>query len=233
MGGAFPQVRRLEDAAALRARLDELGTELPVADAVDPAGALARSLDHPGATLTNRFCILPMEGWDGTTDGRPTDLVRRRWARFGSSGAGLMWGGEAVAVDPAGRANPHQLSIGPDSVADLTELRGVLVDAHRDATDGGAPPVIGLQLTHSGRWSRPEGAPAPRTAYRHPLLDPRVGAGDAELLTDGELDALVDRFVAAAVVLEAEVDVLLLDVLGDAGRDGLELGAHGDPPVDA
>ena len=202
MGGTFPQVRRLQDAAALRARLDELGTELPVADVVDAAGALAQPLSHPGAELANRFCILPMEGWDGTVDGRPTDLVRRRWSRFGSSGAGLMWGGEAVAVHPAGRANPHQLAIGPDSVADLTELRGVLVDAHRDATDGAAPPVIGLQLTHSGRWSRPEGAPAPRTAYRHPLLDRRVGAADAELLSDGELDDLVERFVAAAVVAQ-------------------------------
>ena len=138
MAGSFPQVRRLEDAAALRARLDELGTELPVADVVDATGALAQPLSHPGAELANRFCILPMEGWDGTVDGRPTDLVRRRWSRFGSSGAALMWGGEAVAVDPAGRANPHQLTIGPNSVEDLSELRGVLVDAHREATDGGA-----------------------------------------------------------------------------------------------
>ena len=118
MAGSFPQVRRLENAAALRARLDELGTELPVADVVDAAGALAQPLSHPGGELANRFCILPMEGWDGTTDGRPTDLVRRRWSRFGSSGAALMWGGEAVAVDPAGQSfNPelHQAMAMVDS----------------------------------------------------------------------------------------------------------------------
>ena len=35
--------------------------------------------------------------------------------------------------------------------------------------------MAGLQLTHSGRFARPEGAPRPRTAYRHPVLDERVG----------------------------------------------------------
>lgn len=205
MGGSFPQVRRLETVAALRARLAELGSELPVADSVDPHGPLAQPLSHrglgPGLELANRFCVLPMEGWDGTADGRPTDLVRRRWSRFGRSGAALVWGGEAVAVDPVGRANPHQLTINEHSVADLSALRGVLLDGHREATDGGPAPAVGLQLTHSGRWSRPQGAPAPRTAYRHPLLDERVGADhDSVVLTDTELDDLVERFVAAAVV---------------------------------
>jgi 2,4-dienoyl-CoA reductase-like NADH-dependent reductase (Old Yellow Enzyme family) len=228
--GSIPQVRRLDDAAALRARLDELGVELPVADRVHADGVLAAPLDHPAARLANRFCILPMEGWDGTPDGRPTDLVRRRWSRFGASGAGLVWGGEAVAVDPAGRANPNQLSIGTHSRHDLDELRGVLVAAHHDATGGAPPPVIGLQLTHSGRWSRPDGHPAPRIAARRPLLDDRVGADDSHLLTDAELDGLVERFVEAAVVAQAAgfdfVDVkhchgyLLHEVLGAHDRPG-------------
>src|SRR5690349_7749093 len=109
MAHTFPQVRRLEDAGALRARLDELGVDLPIGDPATTASVLARPLDRGGESLANRFCVLPMEGWDATADGRPTDLVRRRWSRFGASGAALIWGGEAVAVDPAGRANPHQL----------------------------------------------------------------------------------------------------------------------------
>ena len=36
-----------------------------------------------GKTIGNRWTIHPMEGWDGTTDGYPTDEVRRRWKRFG------------------------------------------------------------------------------------------------------------------------------------------------------
>lgn len=195
----FPQVRRIASPGALRDRLAELGCELPVADAVPADGALSAPLDVGDLRLHNRWAVLPMEGWDGTRDGRPTDLVRRRWERFGASAAALVWGGEAVAVVPEGRANPNQLRIGPHSVADLGALRELLVDAHAEAT-GGASPVVGLQLTHSGRWSRPDGAPRPRTAYSHPVLDPRVGAGPDDVLTDAELDDLVGAFVRAAVV---------------------------------
>ncbi len=201
MSGSIPQMRRIEGGEALRARLAALGCELPVADEVDPSGVLAAPLEHAGRVLPNRFAILPMEGWDGTADGRPTELVHRRWRRFGLSGAALVWGGEAVAVTPSGRANPRQLTIGPTSEEDLAALRATLLDGHRE---GGADtvPLVGLQLTHSGRWSRPLGAPAPRTAYAHPVLDGRVGVGSEAMLTDAELDDLVGSFVAAAVVAQ-------------------------------
>ena len=120
--------------------------------------ALAAPIEVAGRRCANRFAILPMEGWDGTDDGRPTDLVRRRWPRFGTSGAGLVWGGEAFAVRPEGRANPHQLCLGPSSADDLAELRGLLDPSQ----------VTGLQLTHSGRWSV-EPRPGPRrSAARRP-----------------------------------------------------------------
>ncbi len=190
MARSFPQIRRLDGPGALRARLAELDCDLPVDDRVLPAGPLAEPLDHGGWQLANRLAVLPMEGWDATTDGRPTELLRRRWTRFGASGAGLVWGGEAVAVDPAGRANPHQLCIGATSEADLAGLRALLGDDQ----------VVGLQLTDSGRWSRPEGVPTPRTAGRHPLLDGRVGAGADDVLSDTQLDDLVGAFVGAATV---------------------------------
>lgn len=193
MAREFPQIRRLGGPDGLRRHLDELGCDLPVADRVEANGALAQPLDHAGWQLPNRLAVLPMEGWDATADGRPTDLLRRRWSRFGTSGAGLIWGGEAVAVVPEGRANPNQLCIGPESVGDLTELRGLL----------GTNQVVGVQLTHSGRWARPEGVAAPRTAGRHPLLDERVGADDAAVLSDAALDDLVDAFVRAAVTAQA------------------------------
>lgn len=202
----FPQVRRIASAAGLRDRLAELGCELPVADAVPVDGALSRPIGAGPLRLHNRWAVLPMEGWDGTADGRPTELVRRRWERFGLSAAALVWGGEAVAVVPDGRANPHQLCIGAESAGDLGELREHLVRAHSRAT-GGETPVVGLQLTHSGRWARPSGAPGPRTAYSHPVLDARVGAGGGDVLSDGELDDLVGAFVrAAAVAAEAGFD---------------------------
>lgn len=197
-------MRRIVGAAALAERLDELGLELPVDDADRVAHQLGEPLAHGPIRLGNRFAILPMEGWDATTEGRPSELLRRRWTRFGSSGAGLIWGGEAVAVEPRGRANPHQLCIGEHSEADLAGLRHQLVAAHRRALghDGSADPVVGLQLTHSGRWARPDGVPAPSVAYRHPWLDERVGVRDEHVLSDAQLDELVAAFVHAAGVAQ-------------------------------
>src|SRR4051794_35329993 len=121
----WPQLKRLRSAESFQARLDELGIRLPFADP-PTIDALASSHRVAGRVAPNRFAILPMEGWDGTDDGRPTDLVRRRWDRFGASGAGLVWGGEAFAVRPDGRANARQLCLGPSSADDLAELRGRL-----------------------------------------------------------------------------------------------------------
>ncbi len=232
---AVTQVRRLKEADEFRAHLAGLGVDLPFDPVVDPAGTLARPMrmrDGTAGELVagNRWCVLPMEGWDATTDGRPTDLVRRRWTRFGGSGAKLVWGGEAVAVVPEGRANPNQLCIGPTSTDDLAGLRQVLVDAHTERFGTADDLLVGLQLTHSGRWARPDGGHAPRTAYAHPVLDGRVGAGAADVLDDGELEALSDRFVEAAVVAHAAgfafVDVkachgyLLHELLSGVDRPG-------------
>jgi 2,4-dienoyl-CoA reductase-like NADH-dependent reductase (Old Yellow Enzyme family) len=205
MARGIVQVRTLRDADAFDAHLQKLGVALP--RHAEPAAVLGRPLEVGARTLPNRWVVLPMEGWDGTPDGRPTELVRRRWRRFGTSGAALVWGGEAVAVRADGRANPHQLAIGPASVDDLGALRDELLAGHAAATGGGPAPVIGLQLTHSGRWSRPTGAPAPKVAFRHPLLDGKVGATDADVVTDDWLDDLVGAYAAAArVAREAGFD---------------------------
>jgi 2,4-dienoyl-CoA reductase-like NADH-dependent reductase (Old Yellow Enzyme family) len=139
-----------------------------------------------------------MEGWDGTRDGEPSDLTRRRWARFGRSGAKLIWGGEAVAVRPDGRANPNQLLINDETLPSLARLREELVAAHiaRFGSDTGL--FVGLQLTHSGRYARPDdhGRPRPLAAYAHPVLDRRFREG-VPLLSDDDLDRLVADFVAA------------------------------------
>jgi NADPH2 dehydrogenase len=190
----WTQVKKLDTVERFREHCDQLGIDLPIDDRVDPAGPLAQPVDIrvDAAVLRapNRFAILPMEGWDGTTDGRPTDLVRRRWRRFGESGAGLVWG-EATAVRADGRANANQLIMGESTVDDIAALRRLLAPEQ----------VAGLQLTHSGRWSRPEGSPLPRTAYRHPLLDARLGLDDdGAVLTDDELDELVEHYVDAAVL---------------------------------
>jgi len=154
-----------------------------------------------GKTVGNRFAVHPMEGWDGTLDGKPSDLVLRRWTHFGISGAKLIWGGEAVAVRWDGRANPNQLYYSEDNKAALAKLLPALKDAHRERYGATDDLFAGLQLTHSGRWSRPDPdqKPRPRIAYRHPVTDARVGVtDDTPIFTDAELEGLVQDYVAAA-----------------------------------
>ena len=149
----------------------------------------------------NRFCVLPMEGWDGTTDGEPSDLTRRRWQRFGASGAKLIWGGEAVAVRHDGRANPNQLLMSERNEPALASLRDELVTAHRERFGANADGdlYLGLQLTHSGRFSRPNvwNRPEPLAAHVNPVLDKRFPGG-VTLMTDDEIDRLIDDFIEAA-----------------------------------
>jgi NADPH2 dehydrogenase len=189
----WTQVKKLGSVDAFRHHCAELGIEIPIADEVDPTGPLAQPVeigDRSGVLRApNRFAVLPMEGWDGTTDGRPTDLVRRRWRRFAASGCGLVWG-EATAVRTDGRANPNQLVLDDSTVDDIADLRRTLAPEQ----------VAGLQLTHSGRWSRPDAAPRPRTAYRHPILDARLGVGESAVFSDDELDELAEVYIAAAVL---------------------------------
>src|SRR5271165_811604 len=114
----YRRVAQLKTAADLRGYLAQIGADLPFDDVLQtgPEMALVQPFSYNGKTLTNRFAVLPMEGWDGTADGHPTDNVRRRWKRFGMSGAQLIWGGEAVAVRHDARANPQQLVISDKTV---------------------------------------------------------------------------------------------------------------------
>lgn len=204
-------MKGLSDRDRFEAHLQRLGCPLPLLDPDDAAAHLGRPWsvgNGPRARrVGNRWAVLPMEGWDGTPDGRPTELVRRRWRRFGRSGAATIWGGEAVAVRPDGRANPRQLCAGPHLAADLVTLRDEILAGRREVGLGPDGLLVGLQLTHSGRWARPHGTPAPRTAYRHPLLDARVGAGAGQVLSDTELDDLLAAYATtAAAAAEAGFD---------------------------
>lgn len=223
-----------KDHTSFTARLAELGLDIPVDPELEGAGGpLGDPVEwHPGRTAANRFAIHPMEGWDGNADGTPSDLTLRRWRRFGRSGAALIWGGEAFAVTREGRANAHQLHLGEDeglARRSLAALRAEVLAGRREVELAGDIGPIGLQLTHSGRWSRDEDGPAPRPVVRDALLDARAGA-EAALLTDGELEAIAERYVTAArLAREAGFDFvdvkachgyLLHELLGAHGREG-------------
>jgi NADPH2 dehydrogenase len=203
----FLNLGGVRSAADFREALARLGVSIPcdVEVASGDASPLARPVRVGDFHIGNRFAVHPMEGWDGTADGRPTDLTSRRWRNFGAGGAKLVWGCEAVAVTHDGRANPNQLLFGPHAADDLARLRESLVEEHRAAAGSDEGLLVGLQLTHSGRFSRPnsQARPEPRILYRHPLLDARLGiAGDHAVLTDGEICGIVEEFHRAARIAQ-------------------------------
>lgn len=165
---------------------------------------LAAPAEVGGRRVGNRLAVQPMEGCDGTPDGRPDELTVRRYERFGAGGAKLIWG-EAAAVVPEARANTRQLAVSGDHEAGLAGLVRVTRDAHRAAWGHDDDLLVGLQLTHSGRYS----VPRPILAQHDPLLDPRTvmdkGNGakagpNTPLISDDDLDRLQDAYVAAARV---------------------------------
>ncbi len=203
---AFPRVARMRTVDAFRARCAELGLAIQAEDGVEtaPRSPLARSANVAGKTLGNRFAIHPMEGWDGESDGSPSELVRRRWRNFGLSGAKCLWGGEAMAVTPESRANPRQLVIQRSTEDGLKSLHAELLATHRKEFGTTDDLLTGFQLTHSGRFSRPdESGPKPLILYHHPFLDRKFGLpSDHPVLGDDEIRRIIDRFVGAAVIAE-------------------------------
>ena len=230
----FPKVSSLASPDAFSAHLKELGVSLPFDESFEPAphGPLARPIEYRDGAIGNRFCILPMEGWDGEADGKPTELTVRRWRNFGDSGAKLIWGGEAVAVRHDGRANPNQLVMTEENLSAIASLRETLQSAHSERYGKTDDLLVGLQLTHSGRFARPNDKkePEPRVAYRHPQLDARVGVESNDpVLSDDELDRLVDDFVVAAKRAE-KAGFQFVDVKHCHGYLGHELLSGYDRP---
>ncbi|MBI3513355.1 MAG: NADH:flavin oxidoreductase [Proteobacteria bacterium] len=201
--GDYPKVGSFDGVASFKRYLADNAIDIPCDDIVasGPAAPLARSIEVLGRTIPNRFCVQPMEGWDGLADGNPSDNTIRRWRRFGESGAKFFWGGEAVAVRPDGKANPNQLTFTPDTVRGIARLRDEAIAVHR-ATFGSADDlVIGLQLTHSGRFCRPTDKKRldPVILYRHPLLDKKFGVpASHKVMTDAEIARLIEDYVTSA-----------------------------------
>src|SRR5438309_866211 len=200
------RIPTLKTVAGFRSHIATLGIDLPCEDqiitgAASPLAEPVAGVTINGKRIGNRIAIQPMEGWDGTTTGGATDDVRRRWQRFGESGAKLIYGGEAMAVRPDGRANPNQLVIVEENKRDLAELRELLVRAHRERCGSSDDLVIGFQLTHSGRFCKPTDKfrMEPRVAYRHPILDRKFHVtSDGQVWTDSEIEVLIRDYVRAA-----------------------------------
>src|SRR5437868_3526421 len=174
--------------AELEAECGRLDLDLRFTEDLSP---LFRPVTLGPFKVGNSLCVQPMEGCDGTLDGRPDELTLRRYQRFGAGGAKLIWG-EATAVLEEGRANPRQLLINEQTLSDLAKMLRVCRQAHRAAWGRDDDLIIGLQLTHSGRY----GYRGPLLAVHDPVLDERTVidkttgatiAGDYPILSDDYL----------------------------------------------
>lgn len=187
-------------------RTAELGGTLPVAD--EPAEILKNPVTIKGTKVQtkNALAVHPMEGFDSAEDGGPGELTFRRYERFSKGGAGLFWF-EATAVIPEARSNNRQLWICEENLDGYKRLAEMM---HKNS-DGA--PII-MQLTHSGRFSKPNNVAAPLISYHNPLMNTKFNIDPSyPVLTDEQLAALPEKFEKAAKLAK------------EAGFDGIDVKA--------
>jgi len=202
---------RYKTAEALAADAARLGQAMALSDRYE---VLFQPLSIGGKQCGNRLAVQPMEGCDGTLDGRPDELTFRRYVRFGAGGAKLIWG-EATAVSDEGRANPRQLWLSSRSASAIEEMLARCRRAHRDAFGSDDDLIVGLQLTHSGRYGYRRTLLASHDRLRDPLTIDRASGRPVDesfpLLSDDDLARIADDYVAAAR-LAAKVGVDFVDL---------------------
>lgn len=192
----------------IKSKISELGVNISLSEDLSP---LAKPVKIGNVIAPNSMAILPMEGCDSESDGTPSELVRRRYSRFAAGGAGLLWF-EACAVVNEGRANPRQMAITKGNVGEFAKLIKTADLSAKEYNGSDHRPVKVLQLTHSGRYSRPNGKAAPIVPQHDPLLDPKVGLdANSPVVTDEYLDALTEKYVQAAHLAR------------EAGFDGVDI----------
>jgi 2,4-dienoyl-CoA reductase-like NADH-dependent reductase (Old Yellow Enzyme family) len=230
------RIASLKTPEAFRQHCASLGLHLPCDESIltGTDSPFSRPLENTlinGKRPGNRIVIHPMEGWDGTKTGGVTDEMRRRWRRFGESGAKFICGSEAMAVRADGRANPNQLIIVEENKTGLAELVAILRSAHIEHYGAADDLIIGFQLTHSGRFCRPQSKEwESRIAFRHPILDRKFNVtSDAQVFTDAEIVELIACYVRAARIAH-EVGADFVDLKHCHGYLLHEfLGAHTRP----
>jgi 2,4-dienoyl-CoA reductase (NADPH2) len=204
---------RFKDRLALEKKISDLGLDIPLSDDIS---ILFSPVVVARKVLPNRLVVLPMEGADGDPSGRPSELTLQRYKRYAIGGAHLIWF-EATAVTSGGRSNPRQLWINPETRDGFRKLvKETRLAAHRKFGSDYNLMLI-LQLIHSGRFSKPQGQPAPVIVQHSPLLDAKLGlTPDYPLFSDSALDALQEEYVTAAGLAH------------EAGFDGVDIKAcHG------
>ena len=188
----------------LESKAAELGLHFPHSDNVKEVFARKVKVEGSNIETKNSLAIHPMEGFDGELNGAPSELTWRRYKRFASGGAGLFWF-EATAVCPESRSSKRQLYINDETVEEYKKLAETMHEL-----SGGAPII--MQLTHSGRFSRPTNVPAPIISYHNPVMNTKFNIDPSyPVATDEYFDTIPDMYAKAAKLAK------------DAGFDGVDV----------
>lgn len=193
------------DFSAFSEQNSQLGTGLPYSE---NTAILGETVTIGNKIAPNRLVCQAMEGCDGKRDGSPDELTLRRYRRFAEGGAGIIWF-EATACREEGRANPRQLWITEENLDSFKAL----VEEIREISmkKNGYAPLILMQDTHSGRYSKPHGTPEPIIAYNNPIFEKDHPIDPSRIISDEELDRVKDDLVRAAHLAEL------------AGFDGVDI----------
>ena len=189
-------IQSIHTQAQLEQANARLGGSLPYTDDLRP---LAQPLTVGTRTVPNRIAYQAMEGCDGTRSGSPDELTIRRYHRFAQGGPGVIWF-EATAVQQDGRANPRQLYMTPENRDDFARLVHEIKEIC--VRENGYEPLVFCQLTHSGRYSKPDGVPAPLIAYNNPIFEKDHPISSDRILSDNALDRIGAHLVASAQLAE-------------------------------
>lgn len=193
------------DLEQFKSENSQLNVNLPTSE---NTSVLKKEFKIANKTIPNRLVCQAMEGCDGTYDGKPDTLTKRRYDRFAKGGAGLIWF-EATAVMKEGRANPRQLYITNDN---LDSFKRQVEDIKQAAfKENGYEPIVIMQATHSGRYSKPHGAPAPLIAYNNPIFEKDNPIPKERIVTDEYLDRVGEALIEGARLAER------------AGFDGVDI----------
>lgn len=176
------------------AKAQELNVTLPFAEKTD---ILASPLDLGGLVLANRLGTAPMEGADSLPDGSPSEYTTRRYVKNAEGGSAILWY-EAISIVPEARSSATQLLIDRNNVDAFKRLNDQVREA--GLKKNGFAPYLVMQANHSGRYSNPDGKPAPLIAYRHPELEKYRPADDSCIVTDDYLKSLEEKFGESALL---------------------------------
>ena len=125
-------------------------------------------------------------------DGHLSELGLDSYEALAELGYGVV-GIEGTTVTPSSRVRYNQLMIGPGYEEDMRQLAAHI----RENSPLGESQVICIQLTHSGSVSDARFSEVVRTYPQRPG-DPDYGLPEGKLLTDVDVEPIIESFVNAA-----------------------------------